>query len=314
MSGIPRLSIGLPVYNGERYLSEAIEALLGQTYRDFELILSDNASTDGTPDICRHYERLDDRVRFVRQPRNIGLSGNHNFVVDQSRGELFKWASYDDLYARDLIERCVEALDAQPNIVLAHSWTSVIDSDGQVIKVFEYPLGTSGPWAPGRFQSMLYDTGGDDIYGVVRSEVLRRVSPERSHHHADRTIVAELSLHGPFHQVPDWLYFRRDHPMQAERAHSSMRARCANMDPRRADQFKHPAARLAAEYLLGYVRAIQGAPLSSADRRQCYRTLAGWTLRRARAGRLTVGGDPPVAEGVVVSVDEVVPGKERITA
>jgi glycosyltransferase involved in cell wall biosynthesis len=312
MPTTPRLSIGLPVYNGERYLAEAMDALLGQTYEDFELIVSDNASTDGTPDICRTYERLDPRVRFFRQPRNVGLAPNHNFVVEQAEGELFKWASYDDLYARDLVERCVEALDAQPHVVLAHSWTAAIDPAGAVTKVFEYVLGTSGPWAPGRFQSMLYDTGGDDIYGVVRSDVLRRVLPERSHHHADRTIVTEISLHGPFHQVPDWLYFRRDHPQQAERAFQSVRARCANMDPRRADQLWHPAARLYAEYLLGYVTAIQRAPLSSADRRQCYRTLAGWAARRAQPGRPNGGGDPPLVPDVVVPVDAIVAGREKV--
>src|SRR5881275_1082167 len=92
-----RLSIGLPVYNGEEYLAESLDALLGQTYEDFELVISDNASTDGTEDICRKY------------------------VFTQCRGELFKWASHDDLYARDLLRRCVEALDERPDVILAHA-------------------------------------------------------------------------------------------------------------------------------------------------------------------------------------------------
>src|SRR4029077_19838978 len=98
MSVAARVSIGLPVYNGENYIAESLEALLGQSYKDFELIISDNASTDGTGDICRRYEKQDSRLRYYRQPRNIGLAPNHNFVVEQSRGELFKWASNDDLY------------------------------------------------------------------------------------------------------------------------------------------------------------------------------------------------------------------------
>src|SRR5215469_10542482 len=130
MSATPRLSIGLPVYNGERYLAESIEALLGQTYTDFELVISDNASTDSTGDICRRYEKEDSRVRYFRQPRNIGLAPNHNYVVEQARGELFKWAANDDLYARDLVERCVAALDEHPDVVLAHSWTARIDTSG----------------------------------------------------------------------------------------------------------------------------------------------------------------------------------------
>jgi len=99
MNAAPRLSIGLAVYNGENYLAESLDALLGQSYDDFELIISDNASTDGTADICRRYEKQDSRIRYIRQPLNIGLAPNHNFVFRQSRGELFKWASHDDLYA-----------------------------------------------------------------------------------------------------------------------------------------------------------------------------------------------------------------------
>jgi glycosyltransferase involved in cell wall biosynthesis len=100
MNEVPRLTVGLPVYNGEKYLAESLEALLGQSYEDFELIISDNASTDGTADICRRYGEQDSRIRYVRQSRNIGCAPNHNFVVKEARGELFKWASDDDLYAR----------------------------------------------------------------------------------------------------------------------------------------------------------------------------------------------------------------------
>lgn len=100
VSAVPRLSIGLPVYNGERHISAALEALLGQTYEDFELIVSDNASTDGTSEICLRYTRQDRRIRYIRQERNIGLVPNHIFVLKQARGELFKSAAHDDLYPR----------------------------------------------------------------------------------------------------------------------------------------------------------------------------------------------------------------------
>ncbi len=86
MNATPRLSIGLPVYNGEEYLTESLEALLGQTYEDFELIISDNDSTDGTADICRRYAKQDSRIRYFRQPRNIGCNPNHNFVIKQAPG------------------------------------------------------------------------------------------------------------------------------------------------------------------------------------------------------------------------------------
>ena len=292
MRAAPRLSIGLPVYNGEKYLAESLDALLGQSYRDFELIISDNASTDDTAGICKRYMKQDSRIRYIRQPRNIGAAPNHNFVVRQASGELFKWASCDDVYAGDLLKRCIDVLDEYPHVVLAHSWTALIDSTGQVTETIEYPLDTASLRAPERFRSMLYGKAGDDSYGVIRADVLRRTSLHDSYHHADRTITTELVLHGPFYQVPDWLYFRRDHHDRAERARPTARARCANLDPRRADRLRHPAIRLYAEYVWGYITAIRRAPLSGADRQECYRHLVGWASSRSLPGRARRAGEP----------------------
>lgn len=301
MSTVPRLSVGLPVYNGESYLAESLDALLGQSYEDFELIISDNASTDDTANICRRYAKQDSRIQYVRQQRNIGAAPNHNFVFRESRGELFKWASADDLYASDLLQRCVDALDEYPKVVLAHSWTAAIDSKSNVTQAQEYPLATDSLRAPERFRSILFGNSGvfrnhagvqsirvnndgviraDDEYGVIRANVLRRVAPLDSYYHADRIIVLEIALHGPFHQEPDWLYFRRDHPERAQYA-PTMRTWCSNLDPRRADRLRYPVARLFAEYMWGYMAAIRRAPLSPVDRHECYRYLAQWIANRA---------------------------------
>ena len=159
MNTMPRLTIGLPVYNGERYLAESIEALLGQSYTDFELIISDNASTDDTSLICGRYAKQDSRIRYYRQPRNVGLAPNHNFCARQARGELFKWAAADDLYHRDLLLRCVEVLDERPEVVLVHSYTAMIDEDGAVFQANAYRLNTAAPRASDRFRSLLLDSG-----------------------------------------------------------------------------------------------------------------------------------------------------------
>jgi glycosyltransferase involved in cell wall biosynthesis len=310
MGTIPRLSIGLAVYNGENYLAQSLEALLGQSYEDFELIISDNASTDSTPDICQRYEKQDSRIRYFRQEHNIGLAPNHNFVVAQGRGELFKWASHDDLYGRDLIELCVQALDEYPHVMLAHCWTADIDASGRVTTAFEYPLATASPSAPERFRSLLFDSGGDDIYGVIRARHLGPVLWHGSHHRADRNMVANISLYGPFYQVPDWLYFRREHPKRADRVYQSVRARCTNMDPRRADRLRHPTVRLYGEYIGGYVAAIRSAPLSTAERRKCYRYLAEWMVSRLWQGS-PASDKPASAAQVVLTIDGVVPGQER---
>jgi glycosyltransferase involved in cell wall biosynthesis len=314
MSTAPRLSIGLPVYNGETYLAESIEALLGQSFEDFELIISDNASTDGTADICRRYEKQDPRIRYFRQQRNIGLAPNHNFVFAQSRGDLFKWAASDDLYARDLLQSCVTALDEHPEVVLAHAFEAAIDGEGNVTQALEYPLATDSPRAPERFRSILFGSSGlferrllsasngsaesgdghefvrvdnngilraCDEYGVIRADVMRRIAPLGSYHHADRIIACEIALHGPFHITPDWFYFRREIPDRAYNSSPKVRARCAIQDPARANRLKNPTVRLVAEYFWGYVAAIRRAPLSAADRSECLRYLAQWMADRA---------------------------------
>ena len=317
MNAIPRLSIGLPVYNGENFLAESIEALLGQSYEDFELIISDNASTDSTADICRGYAKQDPRICYIRQPHNIGSAPNHNFVIERARGELFKHASHDDLYARNLLELCVAALDEHPQVVLAHSWSAVIDGAGEVKELVEYPVNTAAPQAPERFRSMLFDGWGDDDGGVIRLGILRQTPLHASYHFADRTFTAELALHGPFYMVPNWLYFRRQHAGQGG-AQANVRNRCANMDPRRRNRLRHPAARLYAEYIWGFAAAIQRAPLSSADRHECYRVLARWVASRAVpvAGRtLSRSGlqarEPVSAAPTDMSIDTVVAGQQK---
>jgi glycosyltransferase involved in cell wall biosynthesis len=319
MAAVPRLSIGLAVYNGENYLAESLEALLGQTYTDFELIISDNASADSTAEICRRYGEQDSRIRYFRQPRNIGSAPNHNFTIEQARGELFKTASHDDLYARDLIERCIAALDEYPKVVLAHSWSAVIDGDGKLTELVPYPVATDAPRASERLRSMLFDGWGDDEGGVIRTEVLRRTALHGSYHFADRTFTTELALHGPFYMVPDWLYFRREHAGQGGKR-KTVQGRCANLDPRRANRLRNPVARLYAEYLLGYASAIHRSPLPPAERRECYRVLMRFAAGRAlpvvsrtlaRTG-LTL---PEPGDGLApdtaphVSVDAVVAGR-----
>ena len=310
MTKAPRLTIGLPVYNGERYLAESVDALLGQSYEDFELIISDNASTDGTAGICASYARQDSRVRYIRQPRNIGCAPNHNFLVGQAAGELFKWASDDDLYARDLVKSCVDALDAYPDVALAHSWTAIIDEAGAVTRAVPYAHATGAPSAPDRFRGLLFGRGGDDDGGIIRMSVLRRTALNGSYYRADRVFVSELALHGPFYHIPEWLYFRRDHPTRAARAFRSVHGWCVNLDPRRASTLRNPAVRLYAEYLWGFVSAIRRAPLSPTERRACYRHLSQWAASRAFTSHRRFVGLTTAPEVPDIPVDALVAGRE----
>ena len=261
-------------------MARSIESLLRQSFGDYELIISDNASDDETSDICQAYKNADPRIRYFRQSNNIGLTANHNFTLRQAAGELFKWVAADDLYAKDLLRECVAALDRHPDVVLAHCWTATVDPFDRFMAAQNYALATSSPSAVERFRSMLFDVGGDDDYGVIRTSVLRRIAPKNSYHNADRVIVTALALQGQFYQIPDWLYFRREHPGQAGGGAKNMRQRCANMDPRRANPLLHPGVRLYGEYILGYVNAIRHAPLSRAERRACLSILARYLTSR----------------------------------
>src|SRR4029078_13195153 len=134
---MPNVSIGLPVHNGERYLSETIECILKQSYRDFELIISDNGSTDQTHAICRAYEASDRRVRCVRHEVNRGANWNFRHVVGLARGRYFRWSSADDLFATDSLMGCVEILDDHSDVVLCYPKTVLIDFSGKVIRSYD---------------------------------------------------------------------------------------------------------------------------------------------------------------------------------
>jgi glycosyltransferase involved in cell wall biosynthesis len=316
LSSLPRLSVGLPVYNGERYLGEALDSLLGQTFHDFELIVSDNASTDGTADICLRYAEKDSRIRYVRQSRNIGLVANHDFVVEEARGELFKCAAYDDLYGRELLERCVEALDRDPDALLAHSWSAMIDASGTVLGTFGQGVAMDSLRAPDRFRNVLFDGCHDYEYGVMRTRSLRRMMRRGSYHHADRTFNAELALYGRFQLVPEWLYFRREHVGQLPQ---TVRDRCATFDPRRANRLRNPAVRLYGEYLWAYVKAIKQAPLSATEQLACYGHFAHWMASRTmpvanRSVRREPLQEDPLSAAPFIPIDAIVAGRDKKSA
>jgi glycosyltransferase involved in cell wall biosynthesis len=128
----PVLSIGMPVYNGERYIRQALDSLLGQTYGDFELIVSDNASTDGTAGVCKETAGRDARVRYIRQNTNIGAAANFGFVLSQARGKLFMWAACDDVWDKNWIAALVRVLDANPDAI-AYGTVRTIDEHGRIL-------------------------------------------------------------------------------------------------------------------------------------------------------------------------------------
>ena len=209
----PRVSIGLPVYNGERYVAEALDSIVSQTFTDFELIISDNASTDATVEICEEYASRDGRIVFYRNETNRGAAWNYNRVFTLSRGEYFKWASHDDRCARTFLERCVDALDANPGVVISYPRTTVIDAEGGTIEMEEDDLPLDSPDVVRRFVGCLSPMKlcHNVIFGLMRRSVLAQTGLIGIYLASDRYLVAEMSLYGPFEELPERLFFRRKH-------------------------------------------------------------------------------------------------------
>lgn len=211
---VQRVSIGMPVYNGEAYLAEAIEAILAQTFEDFELVISDNASSDRTEAICREYAARDTRIRYYRQEVNLGASPNHRFVFERSRGKYFKWSAHDDVMEPTLIERCVEALDTDPSVQLAFGLTQKIDETGAVVGAYEPYGGNLGSArASERFRDMVVKQNNCiAFFGLGRRQEFATTDLLSPREESDRHLLAELALRGPFREIPEYLFRRRHHP------------------------------------------------------------------------------------------------------
>jgi glycosyltransferase involved in cell wall biosynthesis len=222
----PLVSIGLPVYNGGSYVALSIASLLAQTYRHIELVISDNASTDGTQQVCEQFARQDTRVRYVRLPSNIGGVKNHTKVCELARGEFFMWASSDDLWQPTYVERCVEVLRADPAVVLAYSINAKIDEEGESLGSVPPGLTLDTDDIVQRFRDLTQiDSPIEPFYGVVRLAAMRSTAPLPLHPGWDRFVLAELGLMGRFRQVKEALYTRRIHRNQSVSSFPSLRER-----------------------------------------------------------------------------------------
>ena len=279
----PRVTIGLPVYNGQNYLAETMESLLAQTYADFELVISDNASTDRTEAICREYADRDERIRYYRQEENVGASANYNRVFELARGVYFKWAAHDDLLAPTYLERCVAVLDSDPDVVLAYTQAKAIDDQGQVVKVYPGKHHFSAAAPRERFYEFVLDPHPVvAVFGLMRRDVLGRTRLIGKYAGSDRPLLSELSLLGKFYEVPEHLFFYRFHEEQSWGGNKSPQAQQAWYDPRRADKITFPQWRLLREH----VRSIERSPVGLADRASCYLYMGYWMVKnRRRLGR-----------------------------
>ena len=225
---IPTVSIGLHVYNGAEYLPQTLDDLLRQSFTDFELIVSDNCSTDETGAIVQAAAECDPRIRYFRHERNIGALPNANFAFTQARGRYYAVCAHDDRHDRGFLARLVAALDANPEAGLAYGRKRLIDDAG---RPFQFDS-AAGLWMNAEGRAVPYDAAletdlGDDpveryrrvlasndtnapIYGLFRREVFAS-SPRFQIHGVDRVLLAHAALQAPFAFVDAPLFSYRIH-------------------------------------------------------------------------------------------------------
>jgi glycosyltransferase involved in cell wall biosynthesis len=291
----PRVSIGLPVHDGENYLAETLGSILAQTYSDFELIISDNASMDRTEEICRAYAARDERIRYFRNEENLGAAENFNRALELSAGEYFKWAAHDDLCAPEYLARCVEILDCEPEVVLCYPKTRIIDGPGEFVEDYFDGFHLDSPKPHIRFRDVFRAPGlCNPVFGLMRARILKRTALIGNYAASDRVLLGELALHGQFYEVPEYLFLRRGHAQRSLAANVTDSDIAAWFDPAVRGKILLPRWRR----LLEYLRAAKRAPLSQTERLRCYMQVGRFVLSPRKLGGMA---------GDLLKVAELVP-------
>ena len=218
----PKVSVVLPVYNGENYVREAIESVLTQTYRDFEFLIVDNASTDATERICTAYAVNDSRICCHRHAKNWGASMNRILGFRMASADYIKLIAHDDVWAPTLLEKCVQVLDEHPEVILAYPKTRLIDENGDTIEDFDSKLDFSSERARDRIRSSVWGRHrAYPIFGLARSSAMAKTKNLQPFVDSDRVWLARLALQGPFKEIPEYLFYSRMH----DRRYGSLAAR-----------------------------------------------------------------------------------------
>jgi glycosyltransferase involved in cell wall biosynthesis len=271
-----KVVIGMPVFNGENFVAEAVASILGQSMGDWRLVIADNASTDGTEEICRAFAQRDRRVEYHRHASNIGAAPNYNFVFRPGDASYFKWAAHDDTLGPTFLERCAARLDEDASLAMCHCRTATINEHGERIGTYDNELRLAGARARDRLRHVLWAGYFNEVFGVFRAECVARTRLHGSFVGSDRNFMAELVLQGDVGYVEEYLFERRDHPGCYVRAVRSEEERL-----RWFDTSKGVAPRLAGlTKFRHYVSSVLRLGLSRGERLACLRELLNWAGHR----------------------------------
>lgn len=279
----PKVTVGLPIYNGEKYMREAIDSVLAQTFEDFELVICDNASQDATEAICRDYAQRDCRVRYLRHAKNLGAAINHNVCFEMSRSPYFLWLMHDDALGPQALELCVAALDADPGLVLAYPRTTEIDADSQRIGDYDEDLDLADASPHRRLGKCLVNSiQCCAALGLIRSDALQKTHLIGKYRGSDHILLAELAMLGRFREVPERLFLHRMHEG------SSL---VANKDNGQIMQWYDTSYRGKGRYFKwrmfwGFLAGVAGSPVGVIEKVRCFWELRRWAIPLLR----NVGG------------------------
>lgn len=286
---LPAVSIGLPVRNGGRYLDAALSSLRAQTLGDIEIIISDNASTDETSEICLSHASDDTRIRYFRQASNLGAAANFNWVFAVARAPLFKWAAHDDLYLPAYLESCVDELQRSASCVLAYPRTVLIDAEGAMLGEYDDGGAVLDVGAHRRVAHVLHSTRpgrmANPVIGVIRSAALDKTGKLGAYPGADKVLLVELAMLGGFAFVDEPLLRRRIHEGSSVRAAKDATEIATWFDPAAAELPGGPRSLLFAHYL----SAVLGSRCTLRDRLRSLFTVVWDWLFRYRNWRVIAG-------------------------
>jgi glycosyltransferase involved in cell wall biosynthesis len=300
VSEAPRITVGVPVRNGERHLGDALASILGQSLRDLEVVICDNASTDRTPELCRAAARRDVRIRLERSEEDIGAAPNFDRVLALARGRYFTWWSHDDVREPTQLEHAAAVLDREPGVALCHGAVWPIDDTGAPLRpdlagcprgevdaalayagLADPPRRLDHPAPEVRFRDAVLRTRWCyEIFGVARTDTLRASAGMQSFYGSDQTLLAELCLAGRVVRLPGARFLRRFHAGTSTAMRSGP-GRDAWIDPN-----ARPARLPAARFVRSFARAVRRARLGPRQRLACRVAIARWCLQPARWSRV----------------------------
>ena len=312
-SSTPKVTIGIPVFNGETFLEDAVRSAREQTFDDLEIVISDNASTDSTAAMLDRFAADDPRIRVFRNETNLGAAPNYNRCFEEARGEYFKWLAHDDRMKPGYIAAMVEVLDRQPDAVLANAITDYIDEHGRRFAVYDSELFKASAEDPvDRFATMVLRSHSCvDFFGLCRRDAMRGSLLHGPFHGADRAYLAQMALRGKLVQVREPLIEMREHSQRYTRVQQNVRGRESWHDARKKRGWNLPVWHLYGEYL----KMVMSERLAPSQRLRCMGVLARWWVSNWNAVRagvdvvsLVFPGFPGLAERIKIRLFGLAPG------